>query len=528
MTSSTTALRPLVAAIALGAQRAGRQPASPAELAKRVFGDYTVTPTLALISDVLVDAIENPNRRYIISTPPRTGKSVLVSQVGTVFALMRNADHQLILKSYSDELAEEHSREARRLIDDNTDLLGFRLDKDKTSSARWRVAGRKGGLLAGGIFTSTTGFGAHLLLVDDPVKGAQDADSPSTRRRLMSEFRASLLTRRMPGASVVIVMTRWHEHDLAAELLAEGGWQRINIPAVSTPGVPDALDRPPGVAMTTALGAVDFEQIRREVGSRTWTAMYLGTPTAPEGGLIKRDWLDAHRVAAAPPQPLRTVVAVDPADSGERDAAGIIAASLTGDGRVHMIADKSGTLTSDQWAREAIALALDVGASEIHVEAFSTGTTYVRIVREALANTASAGHIRVAGWPPKGKPRKGDAIARAQPLLQALETGRCVIAGNLPEFEAAAVQWQAGQHQPDQLAAAVIAFDVLGPVAGQQFTFVAPDYTRRITDRPDISPDRRSLSQPTTPPSTRHYLARRVNGGSNYDPLAYPTKVLRP
>ncbi|WP_241524295.1 terminase large subunit domain-containing protein [Mycobacterium paraense] len=494
-------------------------------MAKRVFGDYTVTPTLTLISDALVDAIENPNRRYIISTPPRTGKSVLVSQVGTVFALMRNPDHQLILKSYSDELAEEHSREARRLIDENTDLLGFRLDKDKTSSARWKVADRKGGLLAGGIFTSTTGFGAHLLLVDDPVKGAQDADSPSTRRRLMAEFRSSLLTRRMPGASVVIVMTRWHEQDLAAELLAEGGWRRINIPAVSTPGVPDALRRRHGAPMTTALGEVDFEATKREVGSRTWAAMYLGVPSAPEGGLIQRSWIDDHRVPIAPPHPVRTVVTVDPADSGERDAAGVIAASLTADGRVHLIADRSGKMTSDQWARATIALARDVGASEIHVEAFASGTTYVRIVREALDRTEGVSYISVRGWPPKGKPRKGDAVARAAPMLQALETGRCVIAGSLPDFEAAAVQWQAGQHQPDQLAAAVIAFDVLAPIAGQQAVLTAP---MRKSDRPPPEWMTRSLrgrpgiGRPgTTVPSAHgRPLSRSVRGGG-YDPLAY-------
>ncbi|SON63375.1 hypothetical protein MSIMFI_04905 [Mycobacterium simulans] len=526
----TMVVRALTAARAVAAQRALRRPATPAELAKRVFPDfYTVTPTLALISDVLVDAIENSGRRTVISTPPRTGKSVLVSQVGVVFALMRNPDHALILKSYSDELAEEHSREARRIIAENTDMLGFQLADDKTASARWKVANRKGGLLAGGIFTSTTGFGAHLLLVDDPVKGAQDADSPSTRRRLMNEFKSSLLTRRMPGASTVIVMTRWHERDLAAELLAEGGWIHVNVPAVSTPGVPDALGRPPGVPMTTALGEVDFDQIKLEVGSRTWAAMYLGVPSAPEGGLIQRAWLDDHRVPIAPTHPVRTVVAVDPADSGERDAAGIIAASLSTDGRVHLIADRSGRMTSDQWARAAIALALDVGASEIHVEAFASGTTYVRIVREALAHITGAGHISVRGWPPKGHPRKGDAVARAAPMLQALETGRCVIAGSLPEFEAAATQWQAGQHQPDQLAGAVICFNVLAPRTGQGVRLASPVdlesntpppawLTRKVTNgRPTIDEIKASLVGNNAGP--RALMARKVTGG--YDPLAY-------
>lgn len=323
----------------------------------------------------------------------------------------------------------------------------------------------------------------------------------------------------MPGASVVIVMTRWHEMDLAAELLARGGWSHINVPAVSTPGVPDALDRPPGVPMTTALGEFDFDEIKREVGSRTWAAMYLGVPSAPEGGLIQREWIDTHRMLIAPPHPIRTVVAVDPADSGERDAAGIVAASLTADGRVHVIADATGKMTSDQWARAAIALAFDVGASEIHVEAFASGTTYVRIVREALARTAGAGHIRATGWPPKGKPRKGDAVARAAGLLAALETGRCVIAGNLAEFEVVAVQWQAGQHQPDQLAAAVIAHDVLAPIAGQATVFAAPDFTRRITDRPGIGADRRGFGQPNTAKPLPRWMTRSVKRGSGYNPL---------
>ena len=286
--------------------------------------------------------------------------------------------------------------------------------------------------------------------------------------------------------------------------------------------------------MTTALGEVDFDAVKREVGSRTWAAMYLGVPSAPEGGLIQRSWLDDHRVPIAPPHPLRTVVAVDPADSGERDAAGVIAASLTADGRVHVIADRSAKLTSDQWAKAAIALALDVGASEIHVEAFASGTTYVRIVREALALTEGAGHIWVRGWPPKGKPRKGDAVARSAPMLQALETGRCVISGILPEFEVAATQWQAGQHQPDQLAAAVIAFDVLAPVAGQQLGFASP--LRRDRNRPVPAflsrriggIDRSLIGRPEAAAASRaRSLSRSVKGGG-YDPLlAYLTNRVR-
>ncbi len=520
------AVRIILAARLLSARRDRQLPASPAALAKRVFPEWNATPTLALINDALVDAIENPDRRYIISAPPRSGKSVLVSQVGAVFALMRNPDSKVIVKSYGDELAESHSREARGIIDANADLVGFRVSRDKTSSGRWEVDGRKGGMLAGGITSPTTGFGADLLLVDDPVKGAADADSASTRARVMAEFRSSLMTRLMPGASAVVVMARWHEHDLAGELLADpdGGWTLLNIPAVSEAGIPDALGRPPGVPMTAALAGIDFGAKRREVGTRAFQALYQGAPSSPEGALIKLDWLESHRRAAAPAHPIRTVVAIDPADSGERDAAGIVAASLGPDGVVSLIADATAKMTSEEWAREAIRLAVDVGASALYVEAFASGTTYVRIVREALARMGGAAqHITVSAWPPKGKTRRGDAVTRAAPLLQAIEVGTFRLAGTFPAFEQAAVRWQAGQHCPDAVAAAVIAHDVLAPTTGQSVTFAAPDLTRRLSDRPGLVTARPGLGQPAAAHRT---LTRSVRPGG-YDPMAYRTRTLR-
>jgi hypothetical protein len=113
-------------------------------------------------------------------------------------------------------------------------------------------------------------------------------------------------------------------------------------------------------------------------------------------------------------------------------------------------------------------------------------------------------------------------------MLQALETGRCVIAGNLPEFETAAVRWQAGQHQPDCVAAAVIAFDVLAPVAGGLMAFAGP------LRRPEGPPPEwmsRSVGGRTRPDQLvtasprRSYLSRSVKP-SGYDPLGYarPTR----
>ena len=99
-------------------------------------------------------------------------------------------------------------------------------------------------------------------------------------------------------------------------------------------------------------------------------------------------------------------------------------------------------------------LAVDVGSSEIAVEGFAARETYQRVVKDALRRTQTPHPIRVTTWPPKGSGRGGgDAMARSAALLQALEVGTARIAGHLPDLEQAAVTWQAGQHQPDALAA---------------------------------------------------------------------------
>ncbi|MGO9158641.1 MAG: hypothetical protein ACLP9N_38175 [Mycobacterium sp.] len=488
----------LIDAAALTYARQRQRPASPAALAKRLMPNFNIVPTIALISDVLLDAITQPDRRYVLSTPPRSGKSLLCSVIGPLFALMLDNDASVIVKSYADTLALEHSGQARRLVTEYSDLLGFEVDASKSAVDRWLVTGHRGGVLSGGIMSATTGFGVSsggLLVVDDPIKGAAEADSPAYRRRLLSTFRADLMSRLHPGAGCVVLATRWSADDLIGSLSSENDtrWTYINIPAISTPGVPDVLCRPPGVAVISALGRdlEGFAEIRRAVGSRAWAALYLGSPSTDEGSLIRAEWIESHRLPAAPARPSRIVVAIDPADTGVNDETGIIGASLAPDGTVCLIADVSEQLTSDAWANRAAALAITLGASAIHVEGFSAATTYVRLVSEALRRQRPPHHITVSSWPPKGRARVGDALARSAGLLAALENGRCAIAGHLPDLEAAMVGWQPGAHQPDRVAAAVIAFDTLADAAGQRWSFAVPvgtigGFARALTGRRDL------------------------------------------
>lgn len=471
MTSMNTAIGTvpaLTAARSITAARARRRPRTPAELAVMLDPAFRVVPVTKLLSDIAVRAVEEPDRRDIVSMPPRSGKSRMLAIWTPIYALMHDPDMSIMVISYSDELAQAHSREIRRIVNEHREFLGFSIASDKSSVGRWAVEGRRGGVLAGGIQSGATGFGADLLIIDDPVKDAAEADSAAHRKRVLGEYRSSLSTRAHPGSSILLGMTRWHQEDLAGELLASEPdvWAHTNVPAIAETGVSDALNRMPGAAMTSALGftADHYAAARRTSGERAWYALYMGSPTTPQGGLIKAAWLDTWRMAAAPPRPIRTIVAVDPSDSGKGDRCGIIAASQA-DGVVALIADRSEPLTSEQWARRAVELAVEVGASQIAVETYTAGETYVRILKDTLRRMRPNYSITVTPW--RGK---GDALARSAAIRQAFEVGTCRIAGHLPEFESAAVSWQTGQHQPDSLAAAVIAYDRLSRAgAGVQF-----------------------------------------------------------
>lgn len=464
----------------LAARRRERAP-SPAALAKRLDPRFVITPTIALLDDIAVRVVREPNGKDMVNTPPRTGKSNLLAVWTPVWAFMIDPDMEIMIISNGDDLAKEHSGKARKIIMEHADYLGYRISPDKTAVGRWLVEGRKGGMLAAGITSNIVGKGADLLLLDDVIGGASEADSAAHRRRVLNEYQGSLSTRVHPGGSELLVMTRWHEEDIAGSLLGQnpGRWRRTNVTAVGEAGVPDALHKAPGVAMISALGftPADFADKRRTVGERQWYAQYMGVPSTPAGSLVKQAWFDAWRLSCAPAHPEMTVVAIDPADSGKGDKCGLVAVSRTRNVSA-LIADKSAQMTSDEWAWAAVLLAAEVGASQIAVEGYSARETYTRMVKGAIQRARDKGMlrhaVRVTAWPEKGKPRPGDAIARSGPLLQAIETGTFVLAGQFPEFEQAAITWQRGQHQPDALAATVVGHDVLVSSMGQAWDIAGP------------------------------------------------------
>lgn len=477
-----------------------------ASLAASLDPAFVITPANWMIAEAIEETIDTRRGRLLITVGPQEGKTTLGAVYGTVRALQKHPEWRVMLASFASGLAEDSSIAARAIIAkhgsdavdpltqmEGTDELGLALAYDKAAAAQWRIRGHRGGLVAVGLGGTISGRPADLLIIDDPIKGMEASNSPTIKKHVIEGFQGDLTTRLAAGAPIILIQTRWAVDDLAGWILKRESelppekrrWRHINIPALSEEGLYDSLGRPPGVWLESARGRTpsDWEETRDIVGSRVWASLYQGSPSPLEGGLIKKQWLNDHRLTVPPANPELTVIGVDPCDSGRGDDCGIVAASIGTDGRVAMIADKSAPMTSDKWAKAAVQLAIEVGASKIVVESFSARETYSRTVEEAIEDAQPPHLIEVVAWPPIGSGRGGgDALVRSTALLAQLENGKTRLVGHFPTWEDKATSWNSGQHQPDGVAALVVAHDELIHSAGLEWDFAMPFQTEQDTD----------------------------------------------
>lgn len=272
---------------------------TPGSLAKATNPNTIQTPALDLIDQALVEALNTPDARLIISMAPQEGKSVRVANDFPVWALTQNPELRIVTASYGQGLANRNGRAVRNRIIAHPEL-GLTIARDNGSVSEWTLAGHNGGMLSVGVGAGLTGRPADLIIIDDPVKDQKDADSDVVRQNTWDWWTSTASTRLAPGASVVMILTRWHEDDLAGRMMAaEDGhlWKFINIPAMADhnpdKGETDPLGREPGVFLesTRKRTKAQWEGIKKRVGSRVWNALYQGRPAASEGNMFMRsDW----------------------------------------------------------------------------------------------------------------------------------------------------------------------------------------------------------------------------------------------
>ncbi|MEU0818954.1 phage terminase large subunit [Streptomyces mirabilis] len=275
--------------------------ATPGALARHMDPKTVQTAALDLLDGNLVDVAEGRCARLIWSMPPQEGKSERTSRRFPLWLLIRNPELRIAIVSYELGVARRWGRAIRNDIAEHPEL-GLAVRQDTSAAHEWQLEGHRGGVYSVGIGGALTGRPVDLLLVDDPLKGRKEADSPTYRNACKDFYTDTARTRLAPGAPVVIIQTRWHEDDLSGWLLSGPSgseWRYINVPAQAEDDT-DPLGRPPGEYLTSARGRtpVDWDATKRDVGARTWAALYQGRPAPAEGGLFKRShwrWYSASR-----------------------------------------------------------------------------------------------------------------------------------------------------------------------------------------------------------------------------------------
>ena len=259
----------------------------------------------------LGDVVRGETKRLMIFAPPQHGKSELTSVRLPAFWLGNRPDDPVILASYAADLAYSKSRQARQVVESPEFRLLFPEVATNPSSRavnNWEMAGKRGGMLAVGVGGPITGHGAMLGIIDDPFENWEQAQSETYRERAWEWYRTTFRTRVWEQGAIVLIMTRWHEDDLAGRILQQqaGQWTVLRLPAISETqterdfhngrmnlplGQRDPLKRRPGQPLAPGRYSLKaLEALRADVGSLGWNAEYQGAPTVAEGSRFKRSW----------------------------------------------------------------------------------------------------------------------------------------------------------------------------------------------------------------------------------------------
>lgn len=251
---------------------------------------------LDLVCDELESIMRGDAKRLMIFMPPRHGKSMCVTETFPSYYLGHYPHRRVMELSYGAELAQEFGKKNRdKVVEYGGDIFGLKVSGTQATKTNWKIAGTDGGMYSVGLFGSVTGRGADLLIVDDPIRNRAEAESQTYREKIWAEYQSTVATRLHAGGAIIIILTRWHEDDLAARLLnPEYGkvesWKILSLPTIAEGN--DILGREIGEALWP-MGGYDEKwaaQQKETVGSYAWNALYQQHPTPSSGGLFKREW----------------------------------------------------------------------------------------------------------------------------------------------------------------------------------------------------------------------------------------------
>lgn len=304
----------------------------------------------------IAQALESVERgecdRLMVFAPPRHTKSELASRRFPAWYLGRNPDKQLICATYSGDFALDFGREVRGIVSSEEFAALFPnvgLHPDSRAANRWHTTA--GGVsVYVGVGGPITGRGAHIALIDDPFKNREEADSEVRRETVWNWYTSTLRTRLMPGGAIILILTRWHEDDLAGRLLerARDEWKVVELPAIRDEGTANERALWPDWYPLDAL-----RRIKADIGPRDWSALYQQKPQPDEGTFFQRGWFKEWQTLPKLSIYGTSDYAVS-ADKGDYTVHRVWGVSSNGD--LYRLGGWRGQTTSDVWIEELIDL----------------------------------------------------------------------------------------------------------------------------------------------------------------------------
>lgn len=274
-----------------------------------VFGDnYVMTDFHKLLCSIGQDACnkikQGKHARYLLSVPPQFGKSISITETLPSWFIGNNPDLSVIITAYNADIAEKFGDRNRQKVKEfGKDIFGIQVSESQDNKTLFQIKGHQGQIFSAGILGGLTSNPAALIIVDDPFKNGEEAESQDVRDRVERVYWDSIDTRaRALGSAIIVIHTRWHEDDLIGRLAKKQGFYVINIPTVWEKGEDKLLHRKVGEVLAPELGhTIEWAMNKKNnVGSRVWNALYQGRPFIEGGNIIQRKDIKFYNAKSKP------------------------------------------------------------------------------------------------------------------------------------------------------------------------------------------------------------------------------------
>lgn len=403
---------------------------------EQFYPEY-VTPAAhhRLLNDALMKVEAGEIRRLMVFMPPGSAKSTYATVAFPTWFMGRKAGRQVISTSYGTDLAVRFGRKCRQMTssDQYREVFKTGLTDGDRSAARWSLDNGSN-YMAAGIESGVTGNRADGIVIDDPLKGRKDADSPTIRETVWQEYLASIRTRLKPKSFLVIIQTRWHADDLSGRILpkewaGESGWVTakdgerwyvICLPA-QCEREGDPLGRKVGEWLWTDWFTPEHWQAEKTAqGSRNWAALYQQRPTLDEGAIWLLKWFQRYRVRPEGPDAYMVVQSWDTGNKPlEIHDPSCCTTWLVTTTAYYLLHVWNKQVNFPDLRRAAINLAITWRPDVILIEDKASGTQLIQELRN-IPTTETGGEIlsAIAIEP------EGDKIARANTVAPLIEAGR--------------------------------------------------------------------------------------------------------